>query len=168
MSTFEHISALLGERAALDALKRSQHDRWGASHSGSAAVTGHSAKLLTLEGYRTPEDQEAELIAKDYLAKISRSKPTRRWLYHGFAGRWSAGPGDIVRRPLTALSDDENQARGFAHGPDAVLLKFTPGTKAMKYSAVEWITAGPFEVVEVTKEHDPFWGTPLTVVTLKP
>ncbi len=160
---------VVDEQLALNALKRSQQARWGSSSAGSRAITGHSAQALEISGYDVAKDDtEAREIADEYLLDVRRARPMRHYLYHGFDGPWSARVGDVVRRPLTALSDDVDLARGFAHGEQAVLLKFAPGTKAFRYSDVEWITAGDFVVQAVRSGHDPFWGTPLTVVTLRP
>lgn len=158
----------LGEQVAFDALRTAQREAWGRSHSGSAAITGESARLLGLPGYTVrPSLADADQIARVFLDEVAHAKPSRRWLYHGYAGRWACGVEQPRRRPLTALTDDEDSARAFGSGGDStVFLKFAPGIKARRHSAVEWITAGDFVVQTVAHERDSCWGTPLTTVTL--
>lgn len=144
-----------------------QYDSWGASNEGSSAITGESAKLLGLSGYRGG-NAKAVPVARGFLKTIKGSRPTTKRLYSGHAKLPTLTIGATVTLPLTALSDDEDFARTFATDSEATLLVFVAGIRAMRYSDVEWITAGRFTVKAVKKGRDPYWGTALKTVILAP
>ena len=141
-------------------------DLWGSSCEGSSAIAGESAHLLKIPGYRAEGSEEAKALARAYLRRVKSGKPTTRRLYSGHSRTFDARVGDVLRLPLIALSDDEDFARTFADGDAATMLYFEPGIRAMRYSDIEWITAGAFVVESIEAGADPFWKTPLTIVTL--
>lgn len=145
-------------------LSLEQLEMWGASNAGSSAITGEAAKLLGLTGHRGGGHAAAE-IAVALLNSIARAKPSRVALY---SGRTMAAPrvGETLRLSTTALTDNRSFALTFAEGASPILLRFLPGIRAFRYSDVEWITAGDFRVVSSRVSKDPFWGTPLRLVTL--
>lgn len=140
-------------------------DRWGESHSGSSAITGESAYLLGIPGFRRGTEADTE-IARQYLTRVGHGR-TPRMLYSGHSTTPDLVEGQVVRLPLTALTEDESFARSFASGPSATVYRFERGIPGFKYSDLEWLTAGAFSVVRVRRARDPFWKTPLTVATLR-
>ena len=152
-----------------DVLPAGLDDLWGSSCEWSTAIAGASAKMLAIPGYRESGHPEVLVVAREYLRRIKEGSPSTRALYSGRVELPGAGveAGSVVRLPLTALSENEDFARTFAIGPGAALLRFERGCRVMRYSDVEWITAGNFEVVSDRRKVDPFWKTPLRVITLR-
>jgi hypothetical protein len=148
-----------------------EQERCGSSNEWSRAITGASARLLGIPGYRHDPKRDAEHIARAYLTEVDRARPSTRALYSGHAmppeRLDEIGTGRTVRLPLTALSTDQSFARGFTTGTGVpVLLRFEKGTRAFRYTDVEWITAGTFVVKSMRRGLDPFWKTPLVTVAL--
>jgi len=145
-------------RPAPDLTQR-EYGLWGSSHDWSSKIASASAGR--------GGGSVATKIARAFLAEIASSEPTSRTLFHGTTTRRGAEPrlGESIHLPL---SDDEDVARDFARGGGKeMILRFQRGTPAMRYTDIEWITAGAFRVAGVEEERDPFWGTALLVVTLE-
>lgn len=145
---------------------KSDDDLWGSSNKWSSAITGESARILGIPGYSHSGEPKAVELAHRYLGRINKSGRTSRRLYSGHPRSPATAVGDVVRLPLTALSPDKDFARTFATGANATLLVFEPGIAAMKYTDIEWITAGDFIVRRIVRSKDPYWGTALTQVVL--
>lgn len=139
---------------------------WGSSNEWSSRITGESARILGVSGYRPSDSPAAADLARDFLRRIRRSRPTRSSLFSGHADVPGLVKGARVTLPLTACSPSSDTARQYAEGDSPVLLRFAPGTLAMVYTDEESITAGTFTVVSVKRGVDPFWKTPLKSVVL--
>lgn len=160
-------------------------ERWGESNHGSQALTGASARLLGIGGYQCLESSNDEQrIARSMLGDIGRdARGSRTALYSGHSmnderlGLFK--PGAVVTLPLTACSVDRHEARQFTvgepgrRGSHDVLLQFERGTPNLGYGrdahgdTLERITAGAFSVTDLLATVDDYWGTMLTVITLK-
>lgn len=164
---------------------------WGASHSGSSTVTGHSALRMGIDGYEDYEaSKESRNLGDKFLRVIASSAGVNEPLYHGFnntAGtQWKVG--DTLSLPLLAAAGDKEDAAGYGfHGEDVgkpAVFEFPVGTPYAGYSrwdrerskefGYQWgeaIVAGKFEITGTRTEHDPFTGprgADYTVVSLKP
>lgn len=147
---------------------------WGESHTHSRAITGASAALLQLPGFDASASSPKHFaIAETMLGGVERSRRTAFPLYSGHAMTPERAdalvPGARIILPLTATSPDRQAATSYAdsRGQIAVLLVFKKGTRALAYSDVERVVAGPFVVVKVRRAADPFWKTPLRIVELE-
>lgn len=131
---------------------------WGVSHGMSYAITGESAALMGIPGFRRadrrdPDDliaeydagyaatnPELQAIATRFLRTIyegSQPSDTRR--FHGTAGRqWAdVQPGQVVDLPLTATDRERGTVTYALHGQDRdnpehppYLIVFPKGTAA--------------------------------------
>ena len=164
---------------------------WGYSHSNSHVITGSSAELMGLDGWKTYEGT-SPTQAKNFLHAIHADVVgAEEVLYHGFADRnatdWQVG--DTFGLPLTATSGDRDHSIGYGHrldvkdevGTTPTVFVFPKGTPIAAYSIDrshefgyyynEAITAGKFRVVEVDRDYinDGSWGKSKTVrVLLEP
>jgi hypothetical protein len=134
---------------------------WGASHSGSTAITGEAAAIMGIGGYRRSEnsrwteerlghESEHAKHAKIMLRAIaSDAIGSEETLYHGFedldAEDWAVG--DTLRIPTTATAGDPDSITyGMRLDADtqrgiSTLFVFEKGTQMMAYN--KW--AGPEE-----------------------
>lgn len=169
----------------IETLSNADIDRWGESNEGSQGITGESAKILGLEGYRPGSEQDAR-IARAFLNEIASGRTVAtRPLYSGHnmsderLAQFSRG--SIVVLPLTATSVDEEEAGEFTTGEpgtgqngNEVLISFPVGTPMINYGALggagadtlERIVAGAFRVEGRTTTKDPYWGTKQTRIRL--
>jgi hypothetical protein len=170
---------------------------WGASHSGSSIITGHSAIRMGIAGYEDYEaSKESRNLGDKFLRVIASSGGVNEPLYHGFnntAGtQWKVG--DTLSLPLLATAGDISDSAGYAfYGQDVgdpnapTVFEFPVGTpyagysrwdreqsKAFGYQWGEAIVAGKFEITGIRTANDPFFppgssrSGDYTVVTLKP
>lgn len=143
-------------------------DLWGSSHEWSSAITGASAEILTIPGYRVPDDPNAFTAARALLEALQRSPRSRKALWHGRPLERIPKPGEHVSLPLTATTPEKSEAlRLSAQGDTQALFTFPAGTRALRYSDIERIVAGRFIVRKVRRETDPYWGTLIVVVQLE-
>ena len=166
---------------------------WGASHTGSSSITGHSAELMGIDGYRDLDpNKQAQNLGNKFLDVIAEGQGAGEPLYHGF--RNSKGivwkPGDIMKLPLTATSGDFENSAGYGtsysrdddYNKAATVFEFPPHTPIAGYSRwdrentkdfghtwSEAITAGEFKVTGTRVGHEGGWKKlPVTVVQLEP
>lgn len=164
---------------------------WGSSHSNSQALTGYSATLMGIDGYRPSEGmwEKAQSFTQKLLRVINASDGVKEPLYHGFQNvrgiDWKVG--DTLKLPLTATSGDEDGSAGYGmrldpkdnKGPPTV-FEFPVGTKFAGYSrwdrenaksfGHQWgeaIVAGKFEITG-TRKATAANRREYTVVSLKP
>jgi hypothetical protein len=166
--------------------------KWGASHSNSHQITGSSAKLMGISGYRPPNDEKlASNYAHRFLTAIKQSTGSDETLYHGFQNM--AGTeykiGKRIKLPLTATSGDIEDSAGYGirldpkdQEAEPTVYEFPTGTKFIGYSKwskqdqedfghkwAEAIVAGEFEVSDIREGQESAWRKrPYKIVTLKP
>ena len=126
---------------------------WGASHGNSNKITGASASLMGMSGYRQVEEgdtiyhktenKEAARLAKIFLKAIKDSPGAPEPRYHGFQNvkntKWEKGK--TIRIALTATDGDADSAAGYGirldpednEGPPT-LFEFPVGTKMAGYT----------------------------------
>jgi len=137
-------------------------DMWGGSFEGSTAITGASAKILGIAGYRNTGDKEAQQVARDMLAVIAKSDGVKEKLYHGFNSHDDFKPGDSLRLPILAASGKRGDALDYANkgAGKPTILEFPIGTKYYGYSLagggsgykwLEALIAGNFRVSNLSK-----------------
>jgi hypothetical protein len=170
----EQILEINGVRQKPAKAKRTKNpaeDDWGSSNEASSAITGESARLLGLDGYRRGRGARDAATAARFLNRAWGERTTRV-LYSGHAfsaARFHAlKAGSEISLPLTATSPDKDFARSFADGRAAVpvLFRVSKGAPGFRYSEAEWIIAGTFRVTSLKRTRDPFWKTDLWVATL--
>ncbi len=170
------------------------HGSWGATHSGSYAITGASAEIMNLEGYKYNGDRLTDLIATKFLERIAGGAEQilpGEYVYHGDpnkAGR-SYQVGQTLDLPLVATESNRENAAAYGFSWDlfeedhqgAVLYAFESGTNIMGYSGntpaqvaegdgqwAEAITAGRFTVQDVRPGPTYGWKKlPTTEVVLR-
>lgn len=165
---------------------------WGASHGGSFRMTGASADVMGIPGYRSfPDEFDEPYIranATNLLRKIRDAEPRKKSLWHEEAmpvARFvGLRPGATIQLPLTAAGLTKEDASGYGTirpGDDdgskvRVMIEFAPGTKAYRYQAGEQITAGAFRVTDIRDdeadrlfdyEKQDWVGQPIKRVVLK-
>lgn len=147
---------------------------WGASHGLSYSITGESAALMGISGFRrTSDDTDEHLfdyfsgydtaqhrqqsIAHRFLRTIYEgTQPSDVRRFHGTAGQqWAdVKPGDTVDLPLTATARDRGTVTygmdrsGERDGPDApppYLIVFPKGTASAGISH-EWDENGDYRL----------------------
>lgn len=142
-------------------------DLWGSSHEWSSAITGASAEILAVPGYRVPDDPNAFAAARALLEALQNSPRSRKKLWHGRPLERIPRLEEHVSLPLTATTTWKSEAlRLSAQGDTQAIFTFPAGTRALRYSDLEWIVAGRFVVRKVRREIDPYWETPIVVVQL--
>jgi hypothetical protein len=163
-------------KASPTALTEEQEEKWG---QDSQNITGASAKMLGLKGFKFDGSKEDEQIARNYLDQIKESSggPVL-WSGHNLTDEQLSQykEGATVTLPLTATTSDKSTANtytvggtnGAARGGNEVLMKFTAESPRMEYTDIESITAGDFQVKSVEATTDSYWGTKTTVITLSP
>ncbi len=131
--------------------KESAQGQWGASHSGSFALSGASAQLMGIKGYKTfDEDHSVSVqnafVAAHFLREIHDGKTTGGRRFHGTSGKqWDkVKPGDTVDLPLTATADWSTSALGYGatnrdqgDGKLGYLVVFPDGTPGAGVSESE-------------------------------
>jgi len=143
-------------------------DLWGSSHEWSSAITGASAELLAVPGYRVPDEPNAFAAARALLEALQNSPRSRKKLWHGRPLERVPSLEEHVSFPLTATTPWKSEAlRLSAQGGTQALFTFPAGTRALQYSDLEWIVAGRFVVRKIRQEMDPYWKTPIVVVQLE-
>lgn len=118
---------------------------WGGSHYGSSVITGESAKLMGIDGYKNlGAAKESETIASQMLTAIANDATgSEEPLYHAFQNTRGTvfKPGDTMKLPLMATAGaphplygirDEHEAQ---EGPPTV-FRFAKGTPMVGYSIV--------------------------------
>ena len=166
---------------------------WGASHTGSSTITGHSAAVMGIPRYddMRPTTQ-AKNLGNKFLDVIAEGRGAGEKLYHGFSNtkgiKFKAG--DTIKLPLKAASGDLDEAAGYgisytrsdeenssasafefpAHTPMAGYSRWDrENTKNFGHTWSEAIVAGEFRVVGIRTEHETGWKQlPYTVVTVEP
>ena len=164
---------------------------WGGSHSGSSAITGHSATVMGIGGYESDgvSKQESNLGNK-FLDVIAKGQGAGEKLYHGFSNSkgivWKEG--DTIRLPLTATSGDIDTSTSYGvnysreDNSGATVFEFPArtamagyarwdrnSTKDLGHTWSEAIVAGEFKVAGIgTRTEQGFKQLPVRVVTLEP
>jgi hypothetical protein len=159
-----------------NSLTEEQDEKWG---ENSQNITGASAKLLGLKGFRFDGSSEDEKIASNYLSQIKESGGGDvLWSGHNMTDEQLSQyqEGKTVVLPLTATTSDKSTANtytvggtnGAKTGGNEVLMRFTENSPRMDYTDIEKITAGNFEVKSIETAKDDYWGTKITVITFSP
>ena len=121
---------------------------WGSTHSNSTDITGESADIMGIEGYRKVDQVNPQWEnpypsqAKFMLKHIAASPGAEETLYHGWADKeeinWKKG--DTIRLPLTAtagspdvISYGERIEQKDQRGAPTLFI-FEKGTKMLAYS----------------------------------
>lgn len=169
---------------------------WGASHSGSSAITGASATMMGVEGYNDfadDEDKFHQKLADKFLQAVYDSPGSSETLYHGFEDKvginWKTG--DTLSLPLMASSGDEGTANAYGvRNKDQTtiptMFAFPKGTRMGGYSRGkktdpdgtvfdfgycwdEAIIAGKFKVGRISEvTGSAHWSPKIKVVELLP
>lgn len=115
---------------------------WGASHSGSFTITGQSAKVMGIAGYKdNGASTGSKRLSDKFLKAIADSSGSTEPLYHGFSNveavQWKVG--DIVKLPLLATCGDESDSAGYGeksavHNYRQTVFAFPVGTALAGYS----------------------------------
>jgi hypothetical protein len=173
-------------------------DEWGASHSGSSAITTASMQIMAIPGremeqWRSRESVDRlERMAVTALSEIAADREgSEERLYHGFEdvdGR-EFPIGRVVKLGLTSASGDLSSSASYGIRLDEADQRGTPtayefpvGTPMSAYGVwseadarefghrySEAIVAGEYEVTGVREERASNWRrTPVRVVSLKP
>ena len=190
-----------GAQASIDAgafkhpmIKGSQIYAWGASHSGSSAITGSSASMMGVDGYRSEDDDEYhDKLATQFLQAVYDSPGSSETLYHGFEDKvgidWKTG--DTLSLPLMASSGNFDTSASYGVRDEKqttmpTVLVFPKGTRMGGYARGsktnpdgtvfdfgycwdEAVVAGTFEVGRITESTGSAWWNPkVRVIELIP
>ena len=146
---------------------------WGATHSGSTAITGAAAKIMGIDGYEDTDPDgkfyHAPRLAKKMLQGIYASPGSNEALFHGFQNTekidWKVG--DTITLPVIASTGDPDHAPGYGIRSNAedqegesTMFAFPKGTPMLGYQKwnksdakdfghvwSEALVAGKFKVV---------------------
>ncbi len=131
-------------------------EEWGAACENSMLITGQSALLMGISGYRqdvkTPKWDgvkktdmmtASKKLATDLLSVINQSRGIDQALYHGESGDRFASlkVGQSISLPLTAstteksFADNVSVRRTGGESGESVILKFSPGTPMVGYQS---------------------------------
>lgn len=169
--------------------QKSEHTRigspdWGASKKNSYEMTGYSASLMGVEGFRHEKDWQTSPRLKKETEKILNAINednigSEESTFHGFQNvkKTEYLNGQEVRLPLTATTSDTDEAEGFAierlrqyQKGEPTVFHFPKGTKIAAYNINrkkediktfgiygEAITAGKFRVDKVSTKTISKW-----------
>ena len=169
--------------------QKSEHTRigspdWGASKKNSYEMTGYSASLRGVEGFRHEKDWQTSPRLKKETEKILNAINedtigSEESTFHGFQNvkKTEYLNGQEVRLPLTATTSDTDEAEGFAierlrqyQKGEPTVFHFPKGTKIAAYNINrkkediktfgiygEAITAGKFRVDKVSTKTISKW-----------
>lgn len=118
------------------------YQSWGHSHENSQIITGESARIMGIPGYRMQNstNKNAYRLAIAFLSAIAESPGSPEPLYHGFQNvrKLNWNPGQVLTLPLMAASGDMDGSANYGiktrQRGAATVFEFPIGTPMAGYA----------------------------------